>query len=173
MVGVRLTIPDWATLPSSILPWLAVRLPPSTRISPPINPRVCPELTCNPIGRLLRRIVLVEKFNPRLWPFPCTWIVPGFLPNCTPGVILIVNNGGSCGSIALNLRPSPNTTLSAVEAKNEPPIFKDAFSPNTIPAGLIKNKFVVPFALIKPWISEIFPPVTRLKMLVISGLLLK
>ena len=77
-------------------------------------------------------------------------MMPGLLPNCTPGVIFMVKRGASWGCVALNSISSPNTTLSAVVAKNEPPTSRDAFSPNTIPAGLIKNKFAVPLALINP-----------------------
>ena len=57
--------------------------------------------------------------------------------------------------------------------KNEPPIFKLAFFPNTIPAGFIKNKLALPDVLIKPSISEIFPPVTRLIILTTLVELLK
>ena len=51
-------------------------------------------------------------------------------------------------------------------------MFRLAFSPNKIPAGLIKNKLAVPLASINPSILEIFPPVTLEKMLLILSELL-
>jgi len=74
--------------------------------------------------------------------------------------------------VALN-SPSGKTILSAVLPKNEPPISNLAFSPKIIPAGLIRNKFAVPFALSIPSILEILPPVTREKILTTSAELLK
>ena len=60
----------------------------------------------------------------------------------------------------------------AVLATNEPPTFKLACCPKTIPLGLRKNRLAVPDALINPSILEISPPVTRLKMFCISNPLL-
>ena len=42
-----------------------------------------------------------------------------------------------------------------------------------MPAGFIKNKFAAPLARMNPSILEIFPPVTREKMLTTSLALLK
>jgi hypothetical protein len=44
--------------------------------------------------------------------------------------------------------------LLAVVAKNEPPMFKAALGPNTMPLGLIKNRLAVPLALSVPSILE-------------------
>ena len=85
---------------------------------------------------------------------------------------LIVNKGGLSTSVALN-SPSGNKILLAVLPKNEPPIFNCASSPKIIPAGLIKNKFALPLARIKPSIVETFPPVTRLRIFAILSALLK
>ena len=58
-------------------------------------------------------------------------------------------------------------------ATNEPPISKLAFSPKTIPLGLIRNKLAVPLARIKPSILEIELPVIRLKIFSIANPLSK
>ncbi len=74
---------------------------------------------------------------------------------------LIVKSGFGWECIALNKVPSAKLILLAVVAKNEPPISKAAFSPKTIPLGLIKNKFAVPLARSIPLILEIDLPVMR------------
>ncbi len=67
-----------------------------------------------------------------------------------------VSNGGVSGLVALNKLPSAITKLSALLAKNEPPIFNWAFGTKIMPLGLRKNKLAVPLARIKPPIYSHF-----------------
>src|SRR5689334_14874480 len=87
----------------------------------------------------------------------------------------MANNGGACGFVALNSTPLAKTKLFAVVAVNAPGISKVAFLPNTIPLGLIKNKFglELPYVPSFPKISEGLLPVTRAKIFWISALGLK
>ena len=99
-------------------------------------------------------------------------ISPGLSPKPKPIGTSTVSIDSDSGAIALN-SPSGNKILLAVLPKNEPPIFKLAFSPKTIPAGLIKNKLALPLALIAPSISDKEPPVTLENILLILSALLK
>ena len=58
----------------------------------------------------------------------------------------MLSKGAGWRLSALNSRPSRKVMLLAVVAKNDPPIFKDAFSPKIMPAGLRRNKLAVPLA---------------------------
>jgi hypothetical protein len=90
--------------------------------------------------------------------------VPGFSRNLKPIGMLIINKGGVLGFVALNSVPLAKIILLALVAKNEPPISREAFSPNIIPLGLIRNKLATPLAFRIPLISEIELPVTREKI---------
>ena len=84
-----------------------------------------------------------------------------------PTGIFTVSSGGESGFLALNSNPLSNTRLSAVEATNDPPIFKRALGPKTIPLGLIKNRLAGPKTPRVPRIFEALPPVTLVKIFVI------
>ena len=86
---------------------------------------------------------------------------------------LIVSRAGCSGFVVLKKPCLPKPIALAVVAINEPPIFNWAFAPKIIPLGLIKNKLVVPLVFIIPSILETVLPVTRLKIFLILGRLLK
>ncbi len=155
-------MPGAANPPNSIRPPGACKIPPSNRTSPPTSVKVFPSCTCRPDPKLSLFVTLA-------------WftIFPPTPPYCNPTGTLIVNKGVPWGFLALKKLPSAKTTLSAVLARNDPPIFSLALRPKIIPFGLIRNKLAVPFARIKPSILEIDPPVTRLKICWISIALLK
>ena len=162
-----------STLPITALPSATVKFPPGKKTFPPIKARVLASSTSKPTGRSLRSTVKRSGSIVKLFPVPRTIIFPGLLPYCKPTGILTVSNGVAPGLAALNPLPSANSILSAVVLINEPPRSSAAFSPNTIPLGLIKNKSAVPLARNKPSISEMLPPVTRLMMFSIVVALLK
>ena len=104
---------------------------------------------------------------------PMLVMPPGFSPNCTPMGTLTVSRGTPAPVAVSKTLPSSNKTRSAVLARNEPPTSSRAFSPKSMPLGLIRNRFAVPLARINPSILEICPPVTRVMMLSIAGELSK
>ena len=105
-------------------------------------------------------------------PVPLTEIAAEFSPICNPMGTLTDSRGNSpvvapvsrtAPTFAGN-SPSGNNTLLAVLPKKEPPIANRALLPNISPLGLIKNKFAVPFARIKPSILDRLFPVTRVRI---------
>ena len=66
--------------------------------------------------------------------------------------------------------------LLAVVPRNDPVISNYEFGPKTIPAGFIKNKltgFIAFVDRITPLMLDLFPPVTRLEIVVALGVLTK
>ena len=85
---------------------------------------------------------------------------------------LMVSNGWASLAVALNFTPFSKTILLAVVEKNEPPMSRRALGPNIIPLGLSKNRLALPLAPINPSMLEMFPPVTRVIMLLMLAALL-
>jgi hypothetical protein len=138
--------------PSSILPFVEVIPPPEKRSSPPINAKVSPIPTRNPLARLT--------------------IALGFVPNCNPIGALIVSREPFCGLVALKVVRSSKRIFSAVVARKEPPMLREALSPKRIPLGLSRNRLAVPLVRISPLMVERSLPVTRAKMLAIAPMFL-
>ena len=148
------TVSPPATAASSTRPPGASSFPPSNLTSPPASIKLLPDRTCSPA---------VDRFT----------ILPGCCPYCNPRGTLTISKGVFCETLTPNSLPFPNCTAFAVVAKNEPPIFNEAFRPKIIPLGFSKNKFALPLAFIVPSILEIEPPVTRVKIFWMSVELLK
>ena len=97
----------------------------------------------------------------------------GFAPKFRPIGADIVSRGPEAISVVLNSTLSLKRMLSAVLATNDPPIFKDAFSPKMMPLGFSRKRLAVAVVWSKPSMVERLAPVTRLKMFSISVKLLK
>lgn len=89
---------------------------------------------------------------------------PEVAPNCNPTGAFTVRRGRVSGLLALKNEPSANTKRSPVVARKDPPSSNRALGPKTMPLGLSKNRFALPFALKIPSILEIEPPVMRVRI---------
>ncbi len=163
LLGIRVTRSPPPPLPISTRPSKAFKFAPSRVTLPPRRIKLRLGETSNPTG-LLSEIELVSISMLISCPGPAATISPGFAPNCSPIGTLTFSNGGASGLVALKKLPLSNLILPAVLPIKEPPMFKRALGPKTIPLGLIKNRLALPLARRMPSILEMFAPVTREKM---------